>query len=224
MITKYSLHFEQNVLSRNRHFFSPPLKDPINLLMIDFDNDGYLDGGFNGPVYKNYRDYTFSKVYPYLGGLYRSDRGIKSCLKLGDGWMDFDQDGDMDMVMGYIDRIGTSVACDPESQPLSFYENKGNWNFVSRQGHRFTQWNTGNFIPADFNQDGYIDLLIQGGYREVHLFLNEEGRGFSEGIPIDDALYGDMAIGDYDNDGDWGHPYRGESGSTWHKVGRMEAF
>ncbi|MBK8871658.1 MAG: VCBS repeat-containing protein [Elusimicrobia bacterium] len=175
----------------------------------DFDSDGDLDilaCGYSavGPnqlrVYKNNgngtMDATQIEVDGANGGLYYSSVG----------WGDFDNDGDLDiLVSGYTSAGGTNE--------LRVYKNNANGTIDATQievdganGGLFE----GSVGWGDFDNDGDLDILASGytsSTRELRVYKNN-GNGTMDPVQIEvDAAggglrQGGVAWGDYDNDGD----------------------
>jgi uncharacterized membrane protein YraQ (UPF0718 family) len=96
---------------------------------------------------------------------------------------DFDNDGDTDLYVVNGDNIFT-----PKT-PHLFYENLGDESFKeigSENGSAlFSDARTS--VAADFNQDGYLDLLL-GGTLSAPTLLQGEGKFNSISIVLDDRL------------------------------------
>jgi len=166
----------------------------------DYDNDGYIDmvtsnvGTFGGPtnhhLFVNDRDSTFSSV---------SNNLTNGTSELGGiAWADYDNDGDMDVVM----------VSGNTSESTVLWTNTGS-DFTS------TVLLTGPDAKAaswgDYDNDGDLDLYItaygdsQSDPDSNYFFINQNGtftRVTDDTIVNDtDFSYG-SAWGDYDNDGD----------------------
>jgi hypothetical protein len=109
-------------------------------------------------------------------------------------WGDYDNDGDLDLiVVGWRGSTPATV----------LYRNDGGALVDSgtalEQVAGFAAW-------ADYDNDGYVDLLIGGATSTgsaVHLYHNDGGKSFTL-VPtpaLTTAGEGDVAWGDYDNDG-----------------------
>ena len=160
----------------------------------DYDNDGDLDilltgdhGDEISKIYKNNGDNTFTE---------QTDIFIEGISKSSVEWGDYDNDGDLDILMagqntdGYITKIYKNYG------GQSFSEHKG----ISLPGLRF-----GSTCWGDYDNDGDLDILLTGNYL-AKIFTNNGDDTFTEltdgslnGIELE---FSSAAWGDYDNDGD----------------------
>ena len=129
----------------------------------DYDNDGWMDlyvanRGTSNNLYRNKRDGTFERI---TTGLPVEDLGNSNgCL-----WADLDNDGWLDLV------VANWVPDSPASPNNAVYLNNGNGTFsrltvgdIANDGG-----DTVGTTTADFNGDGYLDVL----------FVNYSGEGNS---------------------------------------------
>ncbi len=197
---------------------------------IDYDNDRDIDmfiakcrGGSvqwkNNELWRNNGDGTFSNVADvsgYYQGFY-PDGGHSNESNLGDpvqtwssAWGDFNNDGFMDVY------VGASATGDGAHKLM---KNNGDGTFTdvtSGSGAEEAPWGIEN-NSADVDNDGYIDILTNGG-----VLLNNGDLTFS--------LYtadtpGPGAIGDANNDGfidvfNGANLYlqEGNNGNNWLKI------
>jgi len=118
----------------------------------------------------------------------------------GGAWFDYDQDGDWDLYL---------VNCQGDASIINaLFENIGNGKFIRVKNSGAEDDGEGMAVStADYNNDGYPDLLITN-YGDFKLFRNNGDKTFSDvtlnSFPegIMDWWYGGSAWGDYDNDGD----------------------
>jgi len=129
--------------------------------------------------------------------------GIEVFQEASFDWSDFDGDGDLDLAIAGFDEV--------LQEPVSvIYENEGDNMFVDL-GATLTGVE-GSFALdpqvewLDFNRDGNLDLLLSGLDVNVmpvtDLYQGDGAGGFtlvSSGL---DDIFGSLAVGDYDNDGD----------------------
>ncbi|MDR0799660.1 MAG: T9SS type A sorting domain-containing protein [Dysgonamonadaceae bacterium] len=186
------------------------------LIFGDYNNDGKLDGFIAAgqgadtqtlALYKNNGDYTFSSAS--VGEIMGVTRGSAA-------WIDFDNDGNLDLVVGGVmlgmptvilyknsgapDYTFTEVQSASSVLPVSAIEN---------QDH-----NPRVIYPLDYNNDGWMDLLIngqtsedwQGMGRVVALFKNNHGTFEFQATPVDGSNFrgvngGGVNVGDVNNDG-----------------------
>ncbi len=170
----------------------------------DYNNDGYLDilsttGGYEvGPsdtsfmkLYKNKGDGSFSKQTEIL---------LKFGIPNSVAWGDYDNDGFLDILLtGPVDF----------DRPFSkIYRNNGDGTFTEKKEISLTPVKFGSGEWADFNNDGYLDILLTGdttfhGSVIVTKIYKNNGKGnFSElkGITLT-GVEGSSVFGDYNNDG-----------------------
>jgi hypothetical protein len=154
----------------------------------DFDNDGDPDifitcasHNHNSKIYLNEGNGMYHDTGQNVGDLNRSGTGIHI--------IDIDSDGDLDCYINYY-----------ESQNRIFM-NDGNGHF-SESNFRIPDENLAFW--ADLDSDGDVDIFIKElGWGYITMINNGHG-GFSEFWQYSDPdiLYGDVALGDIDNDGD----------------------
>ncbi len=160
----------------------------------DYDNDGDLDilltgvdhlgSGYISRVYRNEGDGTFVDIQAGLPGL--SSSAV--------AWGDFDNDGDLDILLTGQDR----VAIDP---PISrVYENQGDGTFVDIHAG-LVGVRDGAAAWGDYDNDGDLDILLTGGL--VSRVYENLGGGTFVDIHADlsGVTFSAAAWGDYDNDG-----------------------
>ena len=161
----------------------------------DFDDDGYLDlfvSNYSGPnfIYKNNGNGTFTRLVD--GDIANDTRNASS-----GNWVDFDNDGDVDLFV-----------LNGDDQNNSLYSNNGDGTFnkittgdiVNDGGHSAAAcW-------GDYDNDGDVDLFVINIHEDF--FYQNNGNGSFTRILRDAEIVntgtGGMAgsWGDYDNDGD----------------------
>ena len=187
----------------------------LGTLIFDCDGDGDLDiyvaSGSNefAPNTKNYQD----RIYLNDGkGNLKYDSTVlpreytsKSCVKAAD----FDKDGDLDLFVG--GRIFPEKYPEPVSSFI--YRNdsengRPKFTDVSKEVAPFFE-KIGLVCDAlwtDFDNDGWIDLVVAGEWMPVRFFRNNKGKlvdvTSSSGIQDKKGWWGSLAAGDFDNDGD----------------------
>ena len=166
----------------------------------DLNKNGFLDFLISGEttaasvsrVYKNDGNGSFAAIGSLIGSLTESH---------GD-WGDYDNDGDLDIVLSGFDGA---------SPKTTIYRNNGNESFSS-SGIPITGVQDGSSLWGDFNNDGLLDLLVTGksgaGLREFQTSLYSQGPvgTFTAGVlntpALTNAGNGSFANwGDYDKDG-----------------------
>ncbi|MBR5003049.1 MAG: VCBS repeat-containing protein [Bacteroidaceae bacterium] len=204
----------------------------------DYNNDGYLDclmirNGADPVLWKNNGDKTFTNVMDEQEDLAWANVYGAAAL-----WTDFNNDGNLDLIIsGCMSQndLGTAI--------LYAYTNEGaegdyflTENFKLEEDvfvsyARSSDDGTGNqiFYAADFNNDGYNDVLFCSGQaagvdspRKPILYVNDKNGSFvqnenPEFQPINGA---GTTVADFNNDGmmdfantGW-HDETGDSNST----------
>lgn len=168
----------------------------------DYNNDGYLDillAGYTGSqyltkIYKNNQDNTFTEVPSIVfPGIY--------CVKVA--WGDYNNDGCQDILLtGMVNSIWIS----------RIYKNNCDGTFSEQTGISLLGVYDAGAAWGDYNNDGYLDLLIVGDYFNssgthlyaANIYKNNGNNTFTtlQGLPLQGTRYGGVAWGDYDNDGD----------------------
>ena len=113
----------------------------------DYDNDGYLDlfiSTYHGPnlLYRNRGNGTFE---PMNSGPIVTASGSH----FGSSWGDFDNDGDLDLI----------VTTDSQSGNL-LYRNEGHGNFTRVTGQAITNERGFTCTTSDYDNDGDLDILV----------------------------------------------------------------
>ncbi|MRG46440.1 hypothetical protein GFS24_15060 [Chitinophaga sp. SYP-B3965] len=165
----------------------------------DYDNDGDLDillmGGSNlGAV---------SKVYRNKGNGTFEDSGISlpAMLQGSVAWGDYDNDGDLDILLTGFYYPGTGYGYDSK-----LYRNKGNGTFENSGVtlpfiSNFTGGNS-SVGWADYDNDGDLDFLLSDFSNGGKLYRNKGDGTFEDGGVSLPALYASsLGWADYDNDG-----------------------
>lgn len=114
--------------------------------------------------------------------------------------IDFDKDGDTDLfISGIADAKQYGIA-----QPSYLLVNKGNAVFAVADASVINLNNAGmatSTAVADFNKDGWDDLLLAGEWMPVKLFLNQQGRFKETAIPASTGLWQCLYTADVNGDG-----------------------
>jgi hypothetical protein len=138
----------------------------------DYDGDGDLDLILMGVSFNSFSPTTNQITYLTETVLYRNDNGTftqesSEITDLGDGdvsWADYDGDGDLDF---FITGTKGGVSNSDTFESLSIlYQNKGgspsNFSPLEGAGYPFVDVRGGSVTWADYNSDGYPDLLLTG--------------------------------------------------------------
>jgi len=135
----------------------------------DFDNDGYpdlivcgLQWNFSGPVTIVYRNNgnTYESFTNNIGG------GTPFFLPaINDGiakWVDLNSDGYLDIILGgYLTYwVGNEIII--QSPEIRIYLNQAGVSFIEQDKLGLPELSNINCSLADFDNDGFIDLLLSG--------------------------------------------------------------
>ncbi len=154
----------------------------------DYDNDGDLDLMVTGADYQS-SERTW---------IIRNDSNtfVNSGIDLpeiSDGqatWGDFDNDGDLDILMAGSSR--TMVL-----------RNDGNGVFTDIVVH-LTGLSSASVCWGDYNNDGWLDIVINGdnaGVMKTLLYKNDHGDFLKDSVPLTGVCAGQVKFGDLNNDG-----------------------
>jgi hypothetical protein len=170
-----------------------PGVDSAKIAVGDVDNDGWVDIALSGmqnsgpltAIYRNQGDNTFTNIEAGLTAAYSGG------LILGD----FDNDGDLDLfVSGYT--LSASVS--------TLYRNNGDLTFTATTDE-FDACRNGDAVWIDYDNDGWLDLLIignNGSERISKLYRNNTGSFSLIGDGgITAVSHGEIAKADFDADG-----------------------
>ena len=167
----------------------------------DYNNDGFPDlfltYSLKVQLWRNLGNGTFANVT----GISGFDT-TNECQNTGATWFDYNNDGLLDIYISDWDACSTN----------QLYKNNGNSTFsdvtTSTGIEAVTDLASYAALPFDFNEDGFMDLLVSNDLDQPNsLYVNNGGNTFTEeamtyGV---DTMGNDMgiAIGDYNNDGDF---------------------
>jgi hypothetical protein len=177
----------------------------------DFDNDGDLDIALTGLNSINPSIVVLTRVYRNDGAnvFTDADVGMTGLLDGSVDWGDYDNDGDLDLlVTGKM-----SLVSSPRLTLL--YRNNGDSTFSEVTQSMSDVW-LGSAEWGDYDNDGDLDVLLMGadGIQTASIYRNNGDDTFSDIFAgLAGAKEGEAAWGDYDNDGDLDALYNGCSGS-----------
>jgi tetratricopeptide (TPR) repeat protein len=161
----------------------------IGSAWCDYNDDGYPDLFLSNAMgrsqlYRNNGNGTFTDV--------SVEAGVDShCLGGVTFWCDYDNDGKPDIVQiawsDHEDVIHTMRYGEgpPDGQPLRIYHNNGDGTFTMRNREIGLTgcWGTMSSNAGDFNNDGYLDLVLGNGSPrmdrlEPPILLEQDGKRF----------------------------------------------
>jgi hypothetical protein len=157
----------------------------------------YAGGGFSA-------EGIFYTSSPYCN----SGAGLVGAMDGSVAWGDYDNDGDLDLVVMGIDGA---------TRYSRVYRNDGGGAFTATAD--LTGLEAGTAVWGDYDRDGDLDLLqtgSTGATRMTRLYRNTGG-AFSEvtGTGLADVGYAAAVFGDYDNDGDLDVALAGLTPTNW---------
>ncbi len=162
--------------------------------MIDINNDGHLDAFVCHDVDANVAFYNDGE-----GNLTFVQGGLgETCGNYGSIWVDYDNDGDMDM---FVAKCG----CDP-TDLLMRNNGDGTFTNVAPQLGMSDSHQSWSSAWGDFDNDGDMDILIGASSSSVHKLMRNNGDGTftntTEGSGISTGgQSNDWCTHDFNNDG-----------------------
>lgn len=163
----------------------------------DYDKDGYPDlllagriaenGGTNvAHVYHNNGDNTFTTIPTNLNGI---AWGVAS-------WIDYDNDDNIDI---FLTGCPDGSYCSSVSTNLYHNNGDGTWAEV---GTPFIQVGRSGADWGDYNNDGYLDVIILGSYLPGRLYRNAGNGTFQDtGLSFPSLGQAMAQWSDYNGDG-----------------------
>ncbi len=167
----------------------------------DFDNDGNTDILLTG-IARDGSNKPISKIYTNDGSGGFSENTDVSLTDIGYGAVatsDLDNDGDIDILLTGEDSSDNFIS--------KVYTNDGSGGFSENTDVSLTDVNNGAIATADFNNDGYTDILLTGqdstGNSISKVYTNDGTGGFSENtdISLTGVNNGAVATADFNKDG-----------------------
>ncbi|RMG60690.1 MAG: hypothetical protein D6722_20590, partial [Bacteroidetes bacterium] len=184
------------------------------IALADYDNDGDLDIAAMGQASLNNNVTQFFRRTPTGYEPDAAAANLVPGLALGDlAWGDYDNDGDLDLVVAGRNSAGDFVA--------QLYDNTDGALSLNTQAEEvLTGVARAALAWGDGDNDGDLDLVITGsllnGTPSTRYYRNDAGRlvrDADRSAVLADVADGDVAWGDYDSDGDQDLALTGASGS-----------
>lgn len=191
-------------------------QEDVGTLLFDADNDKDLDlyvvsGGYESEaqtvdyqdrIYVNDGKGKFSNAYKAIPELKTSGSIVKGA--------DFDKDGDIDLFVG--GRIMPKAYPSAVSSFLlrNDFRGKDNPRFTDISAEHAPDFTDLGMVTdatwADFDLDGWMDLVLVGEWMSPRFFRNNQGKfeDVSEQAGLTDKVgwWSSLTSGDFDNDGD----------------------
>lgn len=186
------------------------IREELGLLFFDADNDGDQDlycvsGGYeSNQLDSMYKDRLF---FNEGGNFTPKDESLPdflssgSCVKASD----FDRDGDLDLFVG--GRVHPAQYPRPVSSYLLINDGSGKFS-IGNESHATALIDMGLVSDAlwtDFDNDGWIDLMLAGEWMPLTFLRNEAGVLRKHSVPALESSTGfwnSLAAADFDLDGD----------------------
>lgn len=166
----------------------------------DYDNDG--DGDYLVYHWSELYDDGWAKwiikIFNNNGNNVFAEKAtiLSTLSQITPSWADIDNDGDLDILLsgGYMNSYA------------EIYKNNGNSNFSKLPGITMPGLSWGASAWADFDKDGYLDVIITGHTETgvTKLYRNNGNYTFTEqagGLFAGVCFRSAVDWGDYDNDG-----------------------
>ena len=162
----------------------------------DYDNDGDLDFLLTGRGEFSFRSTLVSNIYRNdSGDFININAGLERVYTSSVAWGDYDNDGDLDMLLTGQDR---------RNDPISkIYRNDSGVFTDINAGLVGVYWSS--VAWGDYDNDGDLDILLTGYTgtgRISNIYRNDVGVFTDINAELEGVYTSSVAWGDYDNDGD----------------------
>ena len=160
----------------------------VGAAIADVDNDGDLDLAITtattAGIYLNNGNAVFT---PQGNSVFTPVDGIVQTI-------DIENDGDQDVIIS-----GSDISF---SNTIKLYQNDGSGIYTLNTNSTFPQISAENIDVADTDNDGDLDLLINGDHQNLLYINNGTGVFTAISTNIQQTFAGNNAFADLDNDGD----------------------
>jgi hypothetical protein len=167
-----------------------------NVAWADYDNDGDLDLLVTGVTSSTPGAAAATKLYRNDGGVFTSvTHPFPNCYLGAVSWGDFDNDGDLDVIITGTESTGALVS--------GLWRNN-NGTFTDAGAH-LPGMDLGFAVWGDYDSDGDLDLLFGGNSDDgwiTRIYRNDSGTLVLASSELLGLIWSSAAWGDYDNDGD----------------------
>ena len=191
------------------------MPEMMGMLLLDVDADGDLDlytssGSYEfHPETKNFQDRIYlnngTGVFTYDSTALPINHTSKSCVKAAD----FDNDGDLDLFVGgrvkpkrYPEAVNSFILRNDTKDGKVLFT-----DVTSQIAPELDKFGLAcDAVWTDFDNDGWMDLIVVGEWMPICFFKNNNGR-FSNttaqtGLQNAIGWWNSITAGDFDNDGD----------------------
>jgi hypothetical protein len=162
----------------------------------DYDGDGDLDLLVTGLTSASTAGVPATRLYRNDGGVFTSvAHPFPDCSSGAVAWGDYDNDGDLDVVITGSGSSGLVAA---------IWRNDGVGNFTDA-GANLPGTDLGSVAWGDYDNDGDLDLLFGGNSNAgfiTRVYRNNNGTFTDTNAGLLGVIWASAAWGDYDNDGD----------------------
>src|SRR5438105_9523538 len=162
------------------------------------DLDLFIENHYNGPshLYQNNGAGTFTDILSTSGIGKGGDRH-------GSAWADFDNDGDLDLFITYGAQAGHGLGT--KEDELAENLGAGVFTNIAPAAGVTNTWGRGRSVAwGDYDNDGYIDILLGNLQTDLVLYRNN-GDGTFTDVAAQAGLgglqYFECVFADYNNDG-----------------------
>ncbi|MES2388754.1 MAG: FG-GAP-like repeat-containing protein [Bacteroidota bacterium] len=172
----------------------------------DFDRDGDQDLVVTGATSSAAAAPATAVVYKNNGsGTFTSSgsSGITAVFAASIATGDYDQDGDIDLLMGGMTSGSSSLST------LVLYRNSGTGSFSATTQSAFIGAGYSSVAFGDIDSDGDLDVVAAGRYTvnavnfyATNVYTNSNGTYTNTNQTLQGVSWAGVALGDYDNDGD----------------------